>query len=57
MDALELWEAQWADSEMEVVTKLTSNEFVDMFLGTRTVLESIRTIQSLIKVPFTIYFL
>lgn len=47
---LKLWEAQWAESNLEVVKKLTVQEFSDMFLGTRTVLDNIRTVQRLIQV-------
>lgn len=48
--ALNVWEVQWADSKLDAVGKLTSQEFSDMFLGTRTVLDSVRTVQSLVRV-------
>lgn len=47
MAALRLWENQWAQSGLELVAKLTTQEFSDMFLGTRTVLQSLETMQSL----------
>ena len=50
MNALRVWEAQWSESKLRVVSKLTAQEFSDMFLGTRTVLQSIQTVQGLIKV-------
>lgn len=50
VNALKVWETQWAESKLEVVGKLTGPEFSAMFLATRTVLESIQTVQSLIKV-------
>lgn len=49
VNALKVWETQWAESKLEVVGKLTGPEFSAMFLATRTVLESIQTVQSLIK--------
>lgn len=48
--ALKLWEELWAESNLEAVSKLTIQEFSDMFLGTRTVLENIRIVQGLIEV-------
>jgi hypothetical protein len=50
VNALKVWEIQWAESKLEVVGKLTGPEFNAMFLATRTVLDSISTVQSLIKV-------
>lgn len=50
VNALKVWEFQWGDSKLEVVSKLTQPEFNAMFLATRTVLDSISTVQSLIKV-------
>lgn len=47
---LKLWEEEWAESKLGVVSKLTIQEFSDMFLGTRTVLDSVQTVQSIIKV-------
>ena len=49
MAALRLWENQWAHSGLELVAKLTTQEFSDMFHGTRTVLHSLETMQSLAK--------
>lgn len=50
VNALKLWEYQWAESRLGVVSRLTVQEFTDMFLGTKTVLENIQTVQGLIKV-------
>lgn len=50
VNALKVWEIQWGESKLEVVGKLTGPEFNAMFLATRTVLDSISTVQSLIKV-------
>ena len=45
--SLRLWEKKWADSGLELVAKLTVQEFSDMFIGTRTVLQSLDKIHSL----------
>lgn len=50
VEALRLWEAQWAESKLGVVSRLTGPEFAAMFLASRTVLDNIHTVQSLIKV-------
>jgi hypothetical protein len=50
VNALKVWEFQWGDSKLEIVSKLTRPEFNAMFLATRTVLDNISTVQSLIKV-------
>jgi len=50
MSALRVWESEWANSKLDAVAKLTTQEFSDMFLATSTVLESIHTIQSIGKV-------
>ena len=50
VDALKVWEAQWSESKLSVVSRLTATEFAAMFLASRSVLDSIHTVQSLIKV-------
>ena len=49
-DALCVWEAQWAESKLAVVSRLTATEFAAMFLASRNGATSSTAPKSLIKV-------
>lgn len=49
-DAMQVWEVQWMQSNLEAVRILTDADFAVMFRSTRFVRNCVVTIQSLMKV-------